>query len=52
MQRLAGAALYAGMKKQIALLAIILLISAAYVISAAKRFGLWGVLLGCRVLVG
>ena len=31
------------MKKQIALLAVILLISAAYAISAAKRLGFWGV---------
>lgn len=31
------------MKKQIALLAIILLISTAYAISAAKRFGFWGI---------
>jgi hypothetical protein len=30
------------MKKQIAVLAIVLLISAAYAISAAKRFGFWG----------
>jgi hypothetical protein len=30
------------MKKQIALLGIILLISAAYAISAAKRLGVWG----------
>jgi hypothetical protein len=30
------------MKKQIALLAIVLLISAAYAISAAKRLGFWG----------
>jgi uncharacterized protein (DUF58 family) len=33
------------MKKQIAFLAIILLISAAYAISAAKRLGFWGVAL-------
>jgi hypothetical protein len=31
------------MKKQIALLVIIFLISAAYAISAAKRLGFWGV---------
>jgi hypothetical protein len=30
------------MKKQIALLGIILLISTAYAISAAKRLGFWG----------
>jgi hypothetical protein len=43
------------MKKQ-TLLAVTLLISAAYAISAAKRFGFWGLAfffrLGCRVLVG
>jgi hypothetical protein len=30
------------MKKQIALLGVILLISATYAISAAKRLGFWG----------
>jgi hypothetical protein len=39
------------MKKQIALLAITLLISGAYAISAAKRLGFWGLALFVLVWV-